>query len=96
MSGYFVRVSPPVIVFLLSFLLETLRRLEPDVLSVLTHRDLTVGFILLWYSAVCTVESRSLFYLLFIYRFEGTRIDTLGIFDVNQTSMCLYPHQTYW
>ena len=57
MSGYFVRVIPPVIVFLLSFLLELVRRLEPDVVSVVTHWDLTVGFILLWYSAVCTVES---------------------------------------
>ena len=30
------------------------------------HRDITVGFLLLRYSVVCTVESLSLFYLLFI------------------------------
>ena len=32
-----------------------------------------VGFILLWYAVVCTVESLSLFYLLFISRFACTR-----------------------
>ena len=32
------------------------------------HRGLTVGFILLWYSVVYTVESLSLFYLPFISR----------------------------
>ena len=30
------------------------------------HRDLTVGFLLVRYSVVCTVESVSLFYILFI------------------------------
>ena len=30
------------------------------------HRGLPVGFLLLWYSVLCTVESLSLLYLLFV------------------------------
>ena len=35
---------------------------------VVTHRGLTVGFILLRFSVVCSVKSVSLVYLLFISR----------------------------
>ena len=60
------------------------------------HQGLIVGFLMLRYFAVCTVESLSLFYLLFISRFVCTRrwyIGKLGIFYPNQTSMCLDPYQ---
>ena len=56
---------------------------------------LTVGFLLLRYSDLFTVESLSLFYLLFISWFICFRrlcIDKLGVFPANQTSMCLDPH----
>ena len=62
------------------------------------HQALIVGFHLLRYSAVHTVESLSLFYLLFISRFVFNSrwyIDKLGIFLINQTSSCLDPHQKY-
>ena len=57
---------------------------------------LTVGFLLLQYSVVYTVESLSLFCLLFISRFVCTwrvYIDKLGIFHANQISVFLDPHQ---
>ena len=62
------------------------------------HQGLTVGSFLLRYLVVCTVESLSLFHLLFISSFLCTwrkymYIDKLGIFYVNQTYMCLDPHQ---
>ena len=44
---------------------------------------------------VYTVESLSLFYLLFISQFVFDRrlyIEKLGIFHANQTSICLDPH----
>ena len=56
---------------------------------------LPVLFLLLWYSALCTVEPLSLLYLLFILWFIYYRrwcMDKLGIFHANQTSMCLDPH----
>ena len=56
---------------------------------------LTVGFLLLRYSVLCTVESLSLLYLLFISWFICPRrqfMDKLGIFHANQTSVCLDPH----
>ena len=41
--------------------------LGPDALTVCgAHQGLPVGFILLWYPVLFTVESLSLFYLLFI------------------------------
>ena len=51
---------------------------------------------LLRYSVVCSVESLSLFYLLFVswFIFTWRRVmDKLGIFHANQTYMCLDPHQ---
>ena len=59
------------------------------------HRDLPVGFHLLWYSVLFTVESLSLLYLLVISWFICSRrgcIDKLGVFHANQISMCLDPH----
>ena len=59
------------------------------------HRGLPVGFLLLQYSVLCTVESLSLPYLLFIYWFICSRrwcMDKLGVFHANQTSMRIDPH----
>ena len=59
------------------------------------HRGWPVGFLLLRYSVLFTVESLSLLYLLFISWFICSRrwwIDKLGVFLANQTSMCLDPH----
>ena len=59
------------------------------------HWGLPVGFLLLRYSVLFTVESLYLLYLLFIPWFICFRrwcIDKLGVFHANQTSMCLYPH----
>ena len=59
------------------------------------HQGLPVGFLLLPYSVLFTVESLSLLYLLFISWFICSRrwcIDKLGVFHANQTSMCLDPH----
>ena len=59
------------------------------------HRGLTVGFLLLRYSVVCTFEYLSLLYLLFISWFICFRrqfMGKLGIFHANQTSLCLAPH----
>ena len=57
--------------------------------------SLPVGFLLLRYSVLYTVESLSLLYLLviswFIY-FRRLCIDKLGDFQANQISMCLDPH----
>ena len=56
------------------------------------HRGLPVGFLLLRYSALCTVESLYLLYLLFISWFICSRrlcIYKLGVFHANQTSICL-------
>ena len=53
---------------------------------------LPVGFLLLWYSVLFTVESISLLYLLLISWFICSRrwcIDKLGVFHANLTSMCL-------
>ena len=60
------------------------------------HQGLTAGFLLLRYSVEYTFESLALFYPLFISRFVCTRRlynDKLGIFHVNQTSICLDPSQ---
>ena len=60
------------------------------------HRGLPVGFFLLRYSVLSTVDSLSLLYLLFISWFICSRrwcIDKLGVFHANQTSMRLDPHQ---
>ena len=49
-----------------------------------------------WYSVLCTVESLSLLYLLFISWFICSKkwcMDKLGVFHANQTSMCLDPHR---
>ena len=59
------------------------------------HQGLPVGFLLLRYSVLFTVESLSLPYLLYISWFICSRrwcIDKLGVFHANQTSMCLDPH----
>ena len=59
------------------------------------HRVLPVGFLLLWYSVLFTVESLSLLYLLFISWFICSRrwcINKLGVFHANQISMYLDPH----
>ena len=56
------------------------------------HRGLPVGFRLLWYSVLFTVESLSLLYLLFIYWFICSRkwcIDKLGAFHATKTYMCV-------
>ena len=60
-----------------------------------SHGGLPVGFLLLWYSVLFTVESLSLLYLLVISWFICFRrwcIDKLGVFHANQISMCLDPH----
>ena len=63
-----------------------------NVVSVVwPHWSLTVGFLLIRYAVLCTVESLSLDYLLFISRFLCIwrwYIDKLGIFHANQTSIC--------
>ena len=54
-----------------------------------------VGFLLLRYSVLFTVESLSLLYLLFVSWFVcsgGWCIDKLGAFHALQTSMGLDPH----
>ena len=59
------------------------------------HRGLPVGFLLLPYSVLFTVESLSLLYLLIISWSICSRrwcSDKLGVFHANQTSMCLDPH----
>ena len=59
------------------------------------HRGLPVGFLLLRYSVLFTVESLSFLYLLLISWFICSRlwfIDTLEALNANQTSMCLDPH----
>ena len=59
------------------------------------HRGLPVGFLLLRYSVLFTVESLSLLYLLVISSFIWTGrlcIDKLGVFCAIQISMCLDPH----
>ena len=51
------------------------------------HQGLPVGFLLLRYSVLCTVESLSLLHLLFIYWFICSRrwcMDKLGVFHANQ------------
>ena len=58
-------------------------------------RGLPVGFLLLQYSVLFTVESLSLHYLLVISWFICLRkwcIDKLGVFHEYQISMCLDPH----
>ena len=58
------------------------------------HQGLPVGFLLLWYSVLCTVESLSLLYLLFISWFICSRrwcMDKWGVFHANQ-NLCLDPH----
>ena len=63
----------------------------PDALAVCqAHRGLPVGFLLLRYSVLSTVESLSLLYLLFISWFICSGrlcIDKLGVFHTNQISM---------
>ena len=54
-----------------------------------------VRFLLLRYSALRTVESLSLLYLLFISWFICSKrwcMDKLGVFNANHTSMCLDPY----
>ena len=56
---------------------------------------LPVGFLLLRYPVLFTVESLSLLDLLVISCFICSRrgcIDKLGVFHANQISMCLDPH----
>ena len=63
--------------------------------SCQAHRCLPVGFLLLRYSVLSTVESLSLLYLLFISWFICSRrwcIDKLGFCHAKQTSMCSNPH----
>ena len=87
--------------------LQTLWRLRLKCLSIAemvgtwcfgccqAHRASPVGFLLLRYSVLFTVESLSLLYLLYISWFICSRrwcIDKLGVFHENQTSMCLDPH----
>ena len=58
------------------------------------HQSLPVGFLLLWYSVLCTVESLYLLYLLFISWFICSRrwcMDKLGIFHANQ-NLCVLIH----
>ena len=55
----------------------------------------TCWICLLGYSVLFTVESLSLLYLLFLSWFICSRrwcIEKVGVFDANQTSMCLDPH----
>ena len=67
-----------------------------DALAVFpADQGIPVGFLLLWYSVLFTVESLSLLYLLFTTYFLCSKrccIDKLGVFHANQTSMCLDPH----
>ena len=59
------------------------------------HQGLPVGFHLLRYSVLFTVESLSLLYLLVIswlICFRRWCIDKLGVFHANQVSRCLDPH----
>ena len=67
----------------------------PDALAVCqAHRGLPVGFLLLPYSVLFTVESLSLLYLLVISWFICFRrwcIDKLGIFHSNQY-LCILVH----
>ena len=59
------------------------------------QRGLPVGFLLLRYSVLFTVESLSLLYFLVISWFICSGrwcIDKLGVFHANQISMCLDPH----
>ena len=87
--------------------LQTLWRLWLKALSIdemVVHDALTVsraqgglpvGFLLLRYSVLFTVESLSLLYLLVISWFICSRrwcIDKLWVFHANQISMCLDPH----
>ena len=61
------------------------------------HQVLLIGFLLLRYSVLFTVESLSLLYLLFISWFICSmrwRIDKLEVFHANRTSMFLDPHMT--
>ena len=61
----------------------------------LAHRGLPVGFLLLQYSVLFTVQSLSLPYLFFISWFICSGrwcIDKLGVLYANQTSMCFDPH----
>ena len=63
--------------------------------SMQAQWSLPVGFLLLRYSVLFTVESLFLLYLLVKSRFICSRrwyIDKLGVFHANQTSMCLDPH----
>ena len=56
------------------------------------HRGLTIGFLLLWYSVLFTVESLSLLCLLFISWFICSRrwcFDKFGVFHANQTACVL-------
>ena len=58
----------------------------------MNNQTLPVGFLLLLYSALYTVESLSLLYFLFISWFKCSRrwrwcIGKLGVFPANQTSM---------
>ena len=60
-----------------------------------SHRGLSVGFLLLRYPVLFTVESLSLLYLLVIswfICFSRWCIDKLGVFHAIQISMCLDPH----
>ena len=62
-------------------------------------RGLPVGFLLLRYSVLFTVESLSLLYLLFIsWLICSMRwfIDKLGVFHANQTYTYLDPHLNKW
>ena len=69
---------------------------EPAALAVCrAHQGLPVGFFVLRYSVLFTVESLSLLYLLVIpwfICFWRWCIDKLGVFHANQISMCLDPH----
>ena len=59
------------------------------------QRDLHVGFLMLRYSVLFTVESLSLLYLIFISWFIFSKrwcIDKLGVYHANQTSIFLDPH----
>ena len=51
-----------------------MRRLGPDVVSVVSPRGLTVGYILFRFSVVCTVESLSLFLSAFNILCDNTSI----------------------
>ena len=69
----------------------------PDALTVcLAHWGLPVGFLLLRYSVLFTVESLSLFFFSFLYLdLYVLRDDALissEVFHANHTSMRLHPH----